>query len=107
MSLFPTTLKGAADLFLPGLRAITERAPSQVQESSIRENLLRDSIELVVVHTIATRYEIENRQLGLISKRISDALLIRDGTPKKINSERRKLHWRGHQAKKTKPKRLV
>jgi len=66
-----------------------------------------DSVELAVIHKLASVHEIDNRKFSVIGDRIKKALLIKpDETPKGVRVARRALHARGKQARDKKPRRI-
>jgi predicted aminopeptidase len=100
----------ATDLLLPIVRDLRHRADASVIESRILcDNDLdryEGCVRLLVTHELLRwplYYDKVTNHLPLLVERMKKAMLVREPEAKSIALNRRRMLWRGSEARKTKP----
>jgi hypothetical protein len=99
----------ATDLLLPVVHNMRPRAGASVIDSRIMcdHDLARDEgrVLLLVTHELLRwpPYDKMTNHLPLLVERMKKAMLVREPEAKSIALNRRRMLWRGSEARKTKP----
>lgn len=99
------------DLFAAALRKVWHRAGASVCHAEIRcdRDFVRDEdyVRLVVTHELLRgHWKAGQPDLRYLDERMRKALLVRDVEAKSISINRRRMLWRGSEARKVKQRKI-